>query len=63
MYAKEMPQESIQRYLTQEIPRAAKQLQEHFLAVLDGYRYQLRKKRQQIIREIQAEHADFICIK
>ena len=26
--------------------------------VLDGYRYQLRKKRQQIIREIQAEHAD-----
>ena len=28
------------------------------MAVLDGYRYQLRKKRQQIIREIQAEHAD-----
>ena len=43
---KEITQESIQRYLTQGDPRAAKQLQEHFLAVLDGYRYQLRKKRQ-----------------
>ena len=55
---KEITQESIQRYLTHGDPRAAKQLQEHFLDVLDGYRYQLRKKRQQIIREIQAEHAD-----
>ena len=55
---KEITQESIQRYLTQGDPRAAKQLQEHFFTVLEGYRYQLIKKRQQIIREIQSERAD-----
>ena len=54
---KEITKESIQVYQTQGDPHANRLLQRHFASVLAGYRYQLGKKRQQIIREIQSERS------
>lgn len=54
---KEITKESIQIYQTQGDPYASRLLQHHFASILAGYRYQLGKKRQQIIREIQSERA------
>ena len=54
---KEITKESIQIYQTQGDPHASRLLQHHFASVLAGYRYQLNKKRQQIIREIQSERS------
>ena len=54
---KEITKESIQVYQTQGDPHASRLLQRHFASVLAGYRYQLGKKRQQIIREIQFERS------
>lgn len=54
---KEITKESIQVYQTQGDPHASRLLQRHFASVLAGYRYQLGKKRQQIIREIQSERS------
>ncbi len=54
---KEITKESIQIYQTQGDPHASRLLQRHFASILAGYRYQLGKKRQQIIREIQSERS------
>lgn len=54
---KEITNESIQIYQTQGDPHANRLLQCHFASILAGYRYQLSRKRQQIIREIQSERS------
>lgn len=54
---KEITKESIKKYQSQGDPYLSSRLQTHFSTVLSGYRYQLQKKRQQLLSEIQSERS------
>lgn len=54
---KELTRTSIAKYQSQGDPYLSSRLQTHFSSVLSGYRYQLQKKRQQILNEIQSERS------
>ena len=54
---KELTRTSIAKYQSQGDPYLSSLLQTHFSSVLSGYRYQLQKKRQQILNEIQSERS------